>query len=187
MHMFSKMPLRNNMWNSFFILKLHNIFSDSIHGMDFQLILCVRNDLITYVWQLFGFYKVSCSLWHYSQIFVCYFRKPRKIIIPLYLTTVSFFSPMSLRKILHQDRSAFKLEKENRWVFFFTVVGSGFQHFGTHSFLFWKQFARPLIGFCLKEYFYVEAATCMNIEEVNWFLCRVQGKLSAEEETHSWC
>lgn len=106
------------MWNSFFILKLHNIFSDSIHGMDFQLILCVRNNLITYVWQLFGFYKVSCSLWHYSQIFVCYFRKPRKIIIPLYFTTVSFFSPMSLGKILHQDRSAFKLEKENRWVFF---------------------------------------------------------------------
>lgn len=96
---------------------------------------------------------------------------------------------MSLRKILHQDRSAFKLEKENSFgfFFFFSVVGSGFQCFGTHSFLFWKQFARPLIGFCLKEYFYVEAATCMNIEEVNWFLCSVQGKLSEEEETRSLC
>lgn len=120
MHLFSKMPLRNKITcetRFLFCGKLHNIFSDSIHGMDFQLILCVRNDLITYMWQLFGFYKVSCSLWHYSQMFLCYYRKPRKIIILLYLTIVSSFSPKSLRKILHQDRSAFKLEKENSFFF----------------------------------------------------------------------
>lgn len=141
MHMFSKMPLRNKITcetHFLFCGKLHSIFSDSIHGMDFQLILCMRKDLITYVWQLFGFYKVSCSLWHYSQVFVCYFRKQGKIMILLYLTTVCSFSPMSLRKILHQDRSAFKLDKKNIY-FFFSVVGSVFQHFGTHSFLFWKQ------------------------------------------------
>lgn len=118
--MFSKMPLRNKITcktHFLFCGKLHNIFSDSIHGMDFQLILCMRKDLITYMWQLFGFYKVSCSLWYYSQIFVCYFRKQRKITILLHLTTVCSFSPTSLRKILHQNRSAFKLEKENSLFF----------------------------------------------------------------------
>lgn len=52
MHMFSKMPLRNKIIcesHFLFCCKFHNISSESVHGMDFQLILCVRNDLITYV------------------------------------------------------------------------------------------------------------------------------------------
>lgn len=122
------------------------------------------------------------ALGHYSQIFVCYYRKPRKIIILLYLTMLSSFCPMSLRSILHEDRFAFKLEKEIRWFFLCSWLWCSVL-WNRH---FWKQFASPLIGFCLKEYFYVEAAACMKNEGVNWFPCRVQGKLSEEEETHSW-
>lgn len=96
------------------------------------------------------------------------------------------FCPMSFGSILHQDRFAFKLEKENCWFFFFSVVGSSAPCFGMGTFHFWKQLSSPVSGLWLKMYFYVEAATSTRNEEVNWLPHRVQGKLSGEEKAGGW-